>query len=124
MRHGLKTDRYNQDLTSPQWKLAPGQKAASLDDLTTARTRKQTPSVRPTKYLMPNSERRLLLAAGGQLNLNAGGKRLRMNAPDAKQVIMIGSAEDFSCAWQNRRVLVNYKPGGKGDGELVTLELK
>jgi len=39
-------------------------------------------------------------------------------------VIVIGSDENFSCAWRNRRVLVNYKAGGRSDGELLTVELK
>jgi hypothetical protein len=58
------------------------------------------------------------------LNLNADGKQLRLSAPDAKQVIVIGSDENFSCDWRNRRVLVNYKAGGRTDGELLTVELK
>jgi tetratricopeptide (TPR) repeat protein len=124
--NGMTAERYKQDLTSPQWRAAPGEKVASLDDLTAAaNAQSQTSSVRPTKYLYAE-----LLSVDcsspprATLNLNADGKRLRLNAPDAKQVIVIGSGETFSCAWRNRRVLVNYKAGGQSDGELVTVELK
>ena len=108
---GLTSERSKQDLTSPQWKAAPGEKVASLDDLTAAsNAQSQTPSVQPTKYAYAE-----LMSVdcstppAATLNLNADGKRLRLNAPDAKQVIVIGSDENFSCDWRNRRVLVNYK---------------
>jgi tetratricopeptide (TPR) repeat protein len=124
--NGMTAERYKQDLTSPQWRAAPGEKVASLDDLTAAaNAQSQTDSVRPTKYLYAE-----LMSVDcsspprATLNLNAGGKRLRLNAPDAKQVIVVGSDDTFSCEWRNRRVLVNYKAGGQSDGELLTLELK
>ncbi len=123
---GLTSARNKQDLTSPQWKAAPGEKVASLDDLTAAaNAQSQTTTARPTKYLYAE-----LMSVDcstpptATLNLNADGKRLRLNAPDAKQVIVVGSDETFSCDWRNRRVLVNYKAGGQSDGELVTVELK
>jgi tetratricopeptide (TPR) repeat protein len=119
-------ERNRQDLTSPQWKAAPGEKVASLDDLTAAaNTQEQKNSVQPTKYLYAQ-----LMSVdcstppAAMVTLNADGKRLRLRAPDAKQVIIIGSDENFSCDWRNRRVLVNYKAGGTSDGELLTLELK
>ncbi len=124
--NGMTAERYKQDLTSPQWRAEPGEKVASLDDLTAAaNAQSQSTSVRPTKYLYAE-----LMSVDcsspprATLNLNADGKRLRLNAPDAKQVIVIGSDETFSCAWRNRRVLVNYKAGNQSDGELVTVELK
>ncbi len=124
--NGMMAERYKQDLTSPQWQAAPGEKVASLDDLTTAaNAQSQTTKVRPTKYLyaeLMNVD--CSSPPRATLNLNADGKRLRLNAPDAKQVIVIGSEETFSCDWRNRKVLVNYKPGAQSDGELVTVELK
>ncbi len=123
---GLYAERYKQDLTSPQWRAAPGEKVETLDDLTAAaNAQQQTATPRPTKYMyaeLLNVDCSVPPAA--TVNLEAGGKRLRLKAPDAKQVIVIGSDETFSCDWKNRRVLVNYKPGPGSDGELVTLELK
>jgi Tfp pilus assembly protein PilF len=123
---GLTSERAKQDLTSPQWKAAPGEKVASLDDLTAAaNAQSQAASVQPTKYMYAE-----LMSVdcstppAATLNLNADGKRLRLKAPDAKQVIVIGSDENFSCDWRNRKVLVNYKAGGRSDGELLTVELK
>jgi len=119
-------ERNDRDLTSPQWKAEPGEKVATLDDLTAAaNAQSQSPTVRPTKYLYAE-----LMSVdcssppAAVVNLNADGKHLRLRAPDARQVIVVGANEDFSCDWRNRRVLVNYKPGGQADGELVTLELK
>jgi tetratricopeptide (TPR) repeat protein len=123
---GLTSERNKQDLTSPQWKAAPGEKVASLDDLTAAaNAQSQSTSVQPTKYMYAE-----LMSVdcsrppAATLNLNADGKRIRLSAPDEKQVIVIGSDENFSCDWRNRRVLVNYKVTGRSDGELLTLELK
>jgi hypothetical protein len=33
-------------------------------------------------------------------------------------------ADSFSCDWSHKKILVNYKPGGKSDGDLVTLEIE
>jgi hypothetical protein len=33
-------------------------------------------------------------------------------------------ADEFSCNWRDKKVLVNYKPGGKSDGDVVTVELQ
>jgi hypothetical protein len=38
-------------------------------------------------------------------------------------MVLIG-ADDFSCDWKDRRVTVNYKPGGSTDGDVVSLEVR
>jgi len=53
----------------------------------------------------------------------AEGAVLKLRAADYKSLLLIG-ADEFSCAWQNRQVSVNYKPGGSADGDLVSLEVK
>jgi len=53
----------------------------------------------------------------------AEGVVLKLRAADYKSLLLIG-ADEFSCAWQNRQVSVNYKPGGPADGDLVSLEVK
>jgi hypothetical protein len=40
-----------------------------------------------------------------------------------KALTLVG-AEEFSCQWSDRPVSVNYKPGGKTDGDLVSLEIQ
>ena len=41
----------------------------------------------------------------------------------AGSLLLIG-ADEFSCGWKNRPVAVNYKAGGKADGDLVSLEVR
>ncbi len=82
------------------------------------------PDTRPVKYL-----RGQLLSVdcsqppAASLSISAGAKTLKMLAPDRNKLILIGE-DQFSCSWKNRKVLVNYKPGGKSDGDLVSLEVQ
>ncbi|MBZ5648426.1 MAG: tetratricopeptide repeat protein [Acidobacteriia bacterium] len=82
------------------------------------------PDTRPIKYL-----RGLLVTVdcsqppSATLRVLAGARTLTMLTPDTRKLILIGP-EEFSCGWTNRKVLVNYKPGGKADGDLVSLEVQ
>jgi hypothetical protein len=51
------------------------------------------------------------------------GVALKLRAVDYKSLLLIG-ADSFSCAWRDRQVSVNYKPGGSSDGDLVSLEMR
>ena len=51
----------------------------------------------------------------------AGGKVLKLRTEDYKSLLLIGS-DNFSCEWRNMPVIVNFKAGGKADGDLVSLE--
>jgi hypothetical protein len=57
------------------------------------------------------------------LTVTAEGVALKLRARDYKSLLLIG-ADDFSCAWRDRAVTVNYKPGGLSDGDLVSLEVR
>jgi tetratricopeptide (TPR) repeat protein len=57
------------------------------------------------------------------LTVAAGTKMLKLRTDNYKSVMLIGAA-DFSCDWKSRPVAVNYRPGGKADGDLVSLELQ
>jgi len=79
---------------------------------------------RPTKFL----KGRLVAvdcstAPAAILTVASGGVSLKLRAADVKSILLIG-ADEFSCAWQNRQVSVNYKPGGLADGDLVSLEVR
>ncbi len=79
---------------------------------------------RPTKYL----QGRLLAVDCSQapaaiLTVATEGAPLKLRAGDYKSLLLIG-ADDFSCSWRDRKVSVNYKPGGSADGDLVSLELR
>jgi len=79
---------------------------------------------RPTKFL----KGRLIAvdcspAPSAILTVTAEGVALKLRAADYKALTLIG-ADEFSCAWQDRQVSVNYKPGGQADGDLVSLEMR
>ena len=57
------------------------------------------------------------------LTVASGGTILKLRTPDYKSLLLIG-ADTFSCAWNDRSVSVNYKPGGVSDGDLVSVELR
>ena len=52
----------------------------------------------------------------------AGTRSLRLRTGDFHSLQLIG-ADQFSCDWKNVAVTVNYKAGGKADGDLVSLEI-
>ena len=56
------------------------------------------------------------------LTVTAGAKSLKLRTPDYKSLTLIG-ADQFSCAWTNQSVSVNYKAGASTSGDLVSLEL-
>jgi tetratricopeptide (TPR) repeat protein len=57
------------------------------------------------------------------LSVFTGTKVLKLRTENYKSLVMLGS-EQFSCGWKHRQVGVNYKPGGKSDGDLVSLEVQ
>jgi tetratricopeptide (TPR) repeat protein len=50
-------------------------------------------------------------------------KTLKLRTEDYKNLAVIGSA-GFSCGWKNMAVSINYKRGGRADGDLVSIELR
>jgi hypothetical protein len=57
------------------------------------------------------------------LTVSAGAKVLKLRTPDYKSLTLIG-ADNFSCDWKGRTVAVNYRAGGKADGDLVSIEVQ
>jgi tetratricopeptide (TPR) repeat protein len=57
------------------------------------------------------------------LTVAAGAKLLKLRTENYKALMLIG-ADDFSCDWKSRPVAVNYRAGGKADGDLVSLEVQ
>ena len=53
----------------------------------------------------------------------AGTRSLRLRTEDFHALQLIG-ADQFSCDWKNVAITVNYKAGGKSDGDLVSLEIQ
>ena len=57
------------------------------------------------------------------LAISQGNKVLKLRAADYKSVAVIGAGE-FSCSWKNIPVNINYRAGGKQDGDLVSIEVQ
>jgi Flp pilus assembly protein TadD len=57
------------------------------------------------------------------LSVVSGAKILKLRAENLKTLTLIG-AVTFSCDWKTRSISVNYKAGGKADGDLVSLEIQ
>jgi len=84
---------------------------------------------------VPQIDRRPILYAKGKLvaidcsqapvamvTITSGGKTMKLRTADYKSLMLVGE-DTFSCDWANRPVSVNYKAGGKVDGDLVSLEV-
>jgi tetratricopeptide (TPR) repeat protein len=57
------------------------------------------------------------------LTVSGGAKVLKLRTENYKALMVMG-ADDFSCEWKGRTVAVNYRAGGKADGDLVSVELE
>jgi tetratricopeptide (TPR) repeat protein len=57
------------------------------------------------------------------VTVSAGTRVLKLRTENYKSLMLIG-ADEFSCEWKSRPVAVNYKAGGKADGDLVSVELE
>jgi tetratricopeptide (TPR) repeat protein len=55
------------------------------------------------------------------LSVSHGGKILKFRTSDYNSLAVIGPT-DFSCKWKGIPVNLNYRPGGKMDGDLVSIE--
>jgi tetratricopeptide (TPR) repeat protein len=62
-------------------------------------------------------------APAATVTVSIGMRSLRLHTGDYKALLVIGE-DQFSCEWRNRKVAVNYKAGGAGDGDLVSLEVQ
>ena len=56
------------------------------------------------------------------LSVSRAGKVLKFHTPNYKSLAVIGAA-DFSCTWKGMAVNLNYRAGGKVDGDLVSIEI-
>jgi tetratricopeptide (TPR) repeat protein len=57
------------------------------------------------------------------LTVRAGTRTLKLRTDNYKALLLVG-ADEFSCEWVDRPVVVNYKAGGKTDGDLVSVEVQ
>src|SRR5205823_4961543 len=56
------------------------------------------------------------------VSLSEGRTHLKLRVRDYKSTTVIGG--QFSCAWKNIPVSINYRDGGKGDSDVVSIEIE
>jgi Flp pilus assembly protein TadD len=117
-------------------KVAPAPPAQPKPEKPRAQEQEPESGEEPVRPAEPQPDRRKMQFAKGKLvsidcaqapvavlTVQAGGKTMKLRTEDYKALLLIGE-DGFSCAWANRPVAVNYKAGGKADGDLVSLELQ
>jgi tetratricopeptide (TPR) repeat protein len=57
------------------------------------------------------------------LTVSAGTRVLKLRTENYKSLMLMGT-DEFSCEWKSRAVAINYRAGGKADGDLVSVELE
>ncbi len=57
------------------------------------------------------------------LTVRTNSRTLKLRTDNYKSLLLVG-ADEFSCEWTDRPVIANYKAGGKGDGDLVSVEVQ
>lgn len=57
------------------------------------------------------------------LTLSSGSKTIQLKIADKAHVILIG-ADQFSCAWVNKKMAVNYRQNDRGETNVVSVELQ
>jgi Flp pilus assembly protein TadD len=107
------------DITAPQWRKKADSVASTAAPVDTA----VKPDARKVLYMYGRLQSVDCSADSvAILHVRSGQKVLKLRAENYKTLLVMGE-DEFSCDWRDRKVLVNYKPGGKSDGDIVTLEL-
>ena len=89
----------------------------------TPRSAKTTIDRRPVKFLKATLVSvDCSKAPAAVLSVSRGSKVLKFGVADYKSLAVIG-ASDFSCSWKGIAVNLNYRAGGKLDGDLVSVEI-
>jgi Flp pilus assembly protein TadD len=108
------------NITAPQWR--------RKDESTSTTTAPEPTEVKPDsrKVLYMYGRLQSVDCSGDPaaiLVVRSGQKVLKLRTDNYKKLLVMGE-DEFSCEWRDRKVLVNYKPGGQSDGDVVTLELQ
>ena len=108
---------YPRDLTAPQWRPKPGAQPAVEEEKP-----EEPAKIYPVKHVYGT----LLSvdcspAPQASVTIQIAGKPRKYHVADTGKVILIG-ADQFSCSWHDRKVLINYKDSPQP--ELVILELQ
>jgi Flp pilus assembly protein TadD len=115
--------RYPTSYDAPQWQPQPGQPTPDPTQ-PIVKSEDTTPDTRPIRYVKGTLVGVDCSAEPAAIvRVAVGGRVLRFRTSDRGRLVLIG-ADAFSCQWRDRKVMVNYKPGGSADGDLVSLELQ
>lgn len=86
--------------------------------------KERTPDKRPVQFLKGKIVSvDCSKAPSALVTISSGGRTLKLHSADYKSVALVG-ADAFSCNWRDQPVAVNYKASGKGEGDLVSLEVE
>jgi tetratricopeptide (TPR) repeat protein len=105
---------------SPKWKRrVPAASVADREEPEDA-----PPDMRPVESLRG----RLLTVdcshpTAAQVSIVAGQRTWKMHVKNRQKLLLIG-AEEFSCAWRDQEVVVNYRKSGPDSGDLASLEIR
>lgn len=82
------------------------------------------PNPHPTKF-MPGLLASIDCASppGAVLTVLSAGKTWKLTVADVNHMILFG-ADKFSCSWAKRKVSLNYRETGAGEGSVVSLEIQ
>jgi len=61
-------------------------------------------------------------APAAVVKVASASKTMKLRTEDYKSLLLIGGVT-FSCDWKDLPVVINYKAGGKADGDLVSIEI-
>ncbi len=111
------------DPTAPQWRPSPEPSAsqASQPEPAAESTPTGTQTIRHLYGTLLDVD--CSSSPGAVLNIKESGNAWKMRTADRNKLLLMG-ADEFSCSWKNRKVLVNFRETAPGEGDMVTLELK
>ena len=111
------------NITAPQWRRKEGDPNTATTEPAADETK---PDDRKTLYMygqLQSVDCSTDPAAILLVRSSKSQKLIKLRTDNYKKLLVMGE-DEFSCDWRNRKVLVNYKPGGKSDGDIVTLEVQ
>ncbi len=90
--------------------------------------KRQQPPLEPDRRKVQYLKGRLVAVDCSQpplatVKVLVGAKTMKLRTENYQTLLLIG-ADVFSCDWKNLPVVVNYKAGGKADGDLVSVEIQ
>jgi len=133
-QYGVPPQAATADQVSPQARPA---QTATVPQAASNNDDQEETSVRAQAVMVPaQPDRRLIQFVKGKLvavdcsqppaavlKVAEKDKMLKLRTENYQSLVLIG-ADKFSCEWKDRPVMVNFKAGGKEDGDLVSLELQ